>query len=153
MHYSRRRKAGSLPPRIRKAGACAVEGCDEKSYSRERCRKHYDEARRSGEFTAPCAVEGCGLGAVSLGYCASHGQRSRRYGLSAADLAVLDTVEVCDAPGCGNLAQHVDHDHITGDVRGVLCQPCNTSLGLLKDDRDRLHGLILYLDRYTDSLP
>lgn len=27
----------------------------------------------------------------------------------------------------------IDHDHITGNIRGVLCSNCNTSLGLLQD--------------------
>ena len=42
---------------------------------------------------------------------------------------------------------HVDHDHKTNQYRGLLCQPCNSALGLVEDDIERLQALIAYLQR------
>lgn len=38
----------------------------------------------------------------------------------------------------------VDHDHETGVVRELLCQKCNTALGLLDDDEDVIEALLRY---------
>lgn len=43
----------------------------------------------------------------------------------------------------------VDHSHMTGKIRGLLCRRCNVVLGLANDDDSVLHGLIDYLKKYV----
>ena len=41
---------------------------------------------------------------------------------------------------------HVDHDHETGGIRGVLCSRCNHAIGLLDEDPQRLRAAADYLE-------
>ncbi len=43
--------------------------------------------------------------------------------------------------------QHVDHDHLTKAVRGVLCSCCNQGLGNFRDDPRTLRRAIDYLEQ------
>lgn len=52
---------------------------------------------------------------------------------------------ICACISTTNL--HVDHDHATGKVRGLLCSSCNTMIGLAKENPKILEGAIEYLSK------
>jgi hypothetical protein len=41
---------------------------------------------------------------------------------------------------------HVDHDHATGRIRGLLCHVCNVILGVWFEDEERFQRTMEYLD-------
>ncbi|MEV5763926.1 endonuclease VII domain-containing protein [Micromonospora sp. NPDC052213] len=70
----------------------------------------------------------------------------RRYGIGEKEFQELlaehgGVCAICGTPD----PQHLDHDHRTGWVRGILCFNCNGGLGQFRDDQSRLAGAITYL--------
>lgn len=45
---------------------------------------------------------------------------------------------------------HVDHDHKTGRIRGILCDACNRGLGYIRESASRAEGLAQYIRLYSD---
>lgn len=43
---------------------------------------------------------------------------------------------------------NIDHDHISGKIRGLLCRACNSGLGQFKDNKDLLNKAATYLENY-----
>src|SRR4051812_35145553 len=56
--------------------------------------------------------------------------------------------DVCDGPPVGGRGAVsrlvVDHDHATGAIRGLLCNNCNTAIGLLRDDPSTIARVVCY---------
>jgi len=76
---------------------------------------------------------------------------SNTYGVKydkAKELLTLaeGTCDCCGEQWKGTASKrlHIDHDHKTGAVRGVLCRSCNIALGLLKDSNKRILQLYMY---------
>lgn len=65
--------------------------------------------------------------------------------LDAQDGVCLICRKALTLGGRSATSGHVDHDHTTGRVRGVLCSNCNTALGKFRDDPDLLRSAIAYL--------
>lgn len=68
----------------------------------------------------------------------------RVYGISLSEYEQLLRHQGGGCFACGFMpradqnALHVDHDHRTGFVRGLLCMSCNRTLGLLRGDDPRV---------------
>jgi len=79
------------------------------------------------------------------------GHLRRRFGMSLDDYRAMLELQrggcaICGRPEPEGGSLHVDHDHETGAVRGLLCFRCNGALGNLDEDVDRLADAIAYLD-------
>lgn len=84
------------------------------------------------------------------------------YGLSQEDFNDIYTTQkgmccICKTVISSEVGQtkkgkaHVDHDHLTGKVRGLLCTKCNTLLGMANDSIPILKEAVKYLERGQDD--
>jgi hypothetical protein len=79
--------------------------------------------------------------------------RLKLYGLRPQDYIDLYEAQEGRCKICGETGEafggrrlHVDHDHATGRVRGLLCGLCNTGIGHLGDSPERLRTAASYLE-------
>lgn len=55
---------------------------------------------------------------------------------------------ICHIKFKSNRLTHIDHNHTTGEVRGLLCPCCNHILGFSKDNAEILKSAIQYLNEH-----
>jgi hypothetical protein len=80
----------------------------------------------------------------------------KRLGIGLEDKSAMLSAQHNRCAACGDSdphdkkrGWHTDHDHATGEVRGVLCRYCNLALGQSHDDPDLLRKLADYLDSFS----
>ena len=57
-----------------------------------------------------------------------------------------DNCETCQTPADQlKRGLYFDHDHATGKFRGWICHPCNSALGMMKDNIQIAETMVKYL--------
>jgi hypothetical protein len=82
-------------------------------------------------------------------------KRFRKYGITYTEFKELEIKQEYRCAICGVVPTrasnrlhdgfHIDHCHVSGRVRGLLCSNCNTGIGMLKDSETILQSAIKYL--------
>lgn len=147
-------KTGGVLKRVQSVRATSpdVKWCPRCRQERPRAEFGRNRAMHDG-LTAYCKP--CHSAKVRESKERNHGSTrdyhlKRRYGLTSADVdrMVVEQGGVC-AICQEREPKHVDHDHVTKEVRGVLCSCCNQALGNARDRPDILRAAIDYLERTT----
>lgn len=81
------------------------------------------------------------------------------FGIGLAEYSAMVAAQDNKCAICGNpetemrkgvvKALAVDHDHVTGAIRGLLCVRCNTGIGKLRDDPETLRAAADYIERHA----
>jgi hypothetical protein len=75
----------------------------------------------------------------------------RKYGIALSDKQKMFDEQkglcaICTRPFRSLKSSCVDHSHATGRVRKLLCKPCNTYLGVIKENPKVAARLIEYIE-------
>lgn len=78
----------------------------------------------------------------------------KHYGLTPDQLQLLQQTQTYRCYLCNDKTNLVvDHDHLTGKVRSLLCQHCNSGLGFFRDRADLLRKAADYCDDHAGPQP
>jgi len=78
----------------------------------------------------------------------------RRFGISIEDYNEMLEAQggvcyICKGRQVGDLTMGVDHNHLTGKVRKLLCNNCNNMIGQSLDNPERLRAGAAYLEEHN----
>jgi hypothetical protein len=150
------RTAGMCPnhplrPAAKPRTVCAE--CVERQSSRSRNERAHRRARGECIFHGGVtAVTGKTLCQHCLWKSAEKSLR-RQYGITVEEYAWMTHAQNRGCALCGEQNPHgkdlaVDHCHVTGKVRALLCDKHNQALGMVGDNPDLLDKLAAYIRRY-----
>lgn len=116
---------------------------------KEASRRHYERNKDRVIAKAKERNEKKPLRTSYLNWCA---KLKRAYGITAEQYSEMllrqgGTCAICHGPPTrGDDGFVVDHCHVTGVARGLLCHMCNSALGLLLDDPEVVRRAMEYLN-------
>lgn len=133
---------------ITKVDFDALKQCSVCKQEKEGREFHLDYTTRSGLQTC---CKSCGNENTS------RWQRAGRYGLKPGEYEEMLSIQnytcgICRSDKAGLNARgkpgrfHIDHNHETGEVRGLLCSPCNKGLGHFRDDPEIMKAAIEWIN-------
>lgn len=145
---------------------CYFESCDRESTRTGLCSTHYAQ-KRSGKELKPirafvyrrdpiCVVVGCGESHCAGGYCQRHYNMWKNFKIQPQQYEYLlecqsGVCAICKDTCSTRLNLSIDHDHETGEVRGLLCTSCNLGLGKFQDSVNLLTSAASYLKLHGKS--
>jgi 5-methylcytosine-specific restriction endonuclease McrA len=96
---------------------CKIDGCPNKVYAKEYCKKHHKRFWKHGDATITlknrenwkgrktCIIDGCNNFRVGFGYCRKHYKKFKRYGDPLVSKLMDNTGKICLRDGCNNPAK------------------------------------------------
>jgi hypothetical protein len=126
--------------------------------------------RKNGLVNNECCIKGCTNTCIGrrkyCNICIPDGTAHRAwlfYGITHPQMLALLKAQGGVCAGCkcvmvrgrkGGIydKEHmmcVDHDHVTNQIRGLLCHACNRTLGYARDNANTLRSLATYLEATT----
>jgi hypothetical protein len=163
-HYQQRRKYGLVTVLYSKgANRPCVDCGGTPRKGLGRCQKHLDQFlvengashkwSLRGTKRDSCVVDNCPRPiprSGSTAMCSRHFNVWNKYRLDPVWFDEMHEEAGGICPTClrdvGEQGLVVDHDHVTGKVRGLLCHDCNLSLGKMQDNADAIRRLADYLE-------
>ena len=119
--------------------------------AREYAQKHWKENKQ--RLKAWCAAN-----PTQVKTSAKKRKLKMKYGLTPEGVQEMLAEQDGKCAACGSTSpggRHnvwiIDHNHLTNQVRGLLCNGCNVAIGMLKEDENRIFALIEYLRKYKEN--
>jgi hypothetical protein len=116
---------------------CIKRGCKNRSKAHGLCQHHYDKIRPNRNNKEASRKR-------SLMW--SHGLTVDGY--DALLKAQNHSCAVCKERCKSGRRLAVDHNHRSGEIRGLLCARCNTALGLMEENPERITRLLDYAAKW-----
>jgi len=150
---SERSKARWADPEYRKKQSAALRkppccpSCGETNITKFYVDK---KGRRTNKSCRECCKKQCVDRWHSRSQLDRQASRAYKYGITVNDFKQMFNTQkgkcaICNEEPKTKRGLHVDHDHKTGKVRGLLCHGCNVALGSFKEDVNLLNKAVEYI--------